>query len=147
MSLDVSLYEDTSEKYKEWEAKKANSIESSGDMKGLLPLINEYYEDRKPKNIGSCVFSSKITHNLSKMAREAGIYMALWRPEEIEKRFAHEIIDLLEQGLLMLKQGPSYFKKFDSDNGWGTYDQFVPWVEAYLNACREYPDSIIEVSR
>lgn len=93
------------------------------------------------------VYSANITHNLVEMAGEAGIYYALWRPEEIGKTKAHEIIESLENGLENLKANPEHFKEFDSPNGWGMYEHFVPFVEKYLEACKTYPDSTIEVSR
>ncbi len=93
------------------------------------------------------VYDSNITHNLGAMAEEAGIYQALWGPEEIGKTKANEIIELLEKGLTDLKARPEHFKKFNSPNGWGTYKHFVPFVEEYLEACKTYPDAIIEVSR
>ena len=93
------------------------------------------------------VYDANITHNLGKMAGEAGIYEALWRPEEIDKTKASEIVELLEKGLADLKARPEHFEKFNSPNGWGMYKHFVPFVEKYLNACKEYPDAIIGVSR
>lgn len=93
------------------------------------------------------VYWANITHSLGKMAKEAGIYEALWRPEEIEKTKAGEIVGLLEKGLNQLKSRPKHFEKFNSPNGWGMYEHFVPFVEQYLNACKEYPDSIIVISR
>lgn len=93
------------------------------------------------------VYWGNITHNLGGMAGEAGIYEALWRPEELDKTKAGEIVDLLETGLADLKARPEYFQKFDSPNGWGMYEHFVPFVEKYLGACKEYPDAVIEVSR
>ena len=93
------------------------------------------------------VYCANITHNLGKMAGEAGIYEALWRPEEIGKTKASEIVELLEKGLADLKARPEHFEKFNSLNGWGMYEHFVPFVEKYLEACKEYPDAIIEVSR
>ncbi len=93
------------------------------------------------------VYSANITHNLGKMAGEAGIYEALWRPEEIGKTKATEIVELLEKGLADLKARPEHFKTFNSPNGWGLYEHFVPFVEKYLEACKEYPDATIEVSR
>jgi hypothetical protein len=93
------------------------------------------------------VYDANITHNLGKMAREAGIYEALWRPEEIQKEKAGDIIELLEKGLADLKARPEYFKTFNSSNGWGMYKHFVPFVEKYLDACRNYPECLIEVSR
>ena len=94
-----------------------------------------------------CVFDANITHNLNKMADAAGIYEACWRPEEIGATKASDIIPILEKGFEDMKARPDYFKQFDSENGWGLYIHFLPWVESYLNACREYPDAIIEVSR
>ena len=93
------------------------------------------------------VYWANITHNLNKMAREAGIYEALWRPEEIGKTKASEIVELLEKGLTDLKARPKHFEKFNSPNGWGMYEHFVPFVEKYLEACKEYPVAIIGVSR
>lgn len=93
------------------------------------------------------VYWANITHNLNIMADKAGIYKALWRPEEINAKKAKDIIDILEVGLTELKKRPEYFKKFNSPNGWGVYKRFVPFVEEYLNACKEYPEAIIEVSR
>lgn len=93
------------------------------------------------------VYWANITHNLGKMAGEAGIYEALWRPEEIGKKRASEIVELLEKGLTDLKTRPEHFEKFNSPNGWGMYKNFVPFVEKYLEACKEFPDAIIEVSR
>jgi hypothetical protein len=93
------------------------------------------------------VFQANITHNLGKMAIEAGIYEACWRPEMIGGKLASDIIPILEKGLADLKARPEYFEKFNSDNGWGLYENFVPWVEAYLEACKANPDAEIEVSR
>ena len=90
---------------------------------------------------------ANITHNLGEMADKAGIYYALWRPEEIGKIKASEIVELLEKGLADLKARPEHFETFNSPNGWGTYEHFVPFVEKYLEACKEYPDAVIEVSR
>lgn len=93
------------------------------------------------------VYWANITHNLGKMAGEAGIYEALWRPEEIGKTKAGEIVELLEKGLADLKARPEHFEKFNSPNGWGMYEDFVVFVEKYLEACKEYPYAIIKVSR
>jgi hypothetical protein len=93
------------------------------------------------------VYWANITHNLGEMADKAGIYKALWRPEEINAEKAQDIMKLLEDGLTDLKNRPEYFEQFNSPNGWGMYEHFVPFVEEYLNACKEYPEALIEVSR
>lgn len=94
-----------------------------------------------------CVYSSNITHNLTKMAKEAGIYWHLWHPEDIGITKAHELIEPLTLGLATLKADPERFEKFNSPNGWGMYEHFVPFVEKYLNACIEHPDADVSVSR
>lgn len=93
------------------------------------------------------VYWANITHNLGEMARKAGIYKALWRPEEINAVKAQDITKILEDGLTDLKKRKQYFEQFNSPNGWGMYEHFVPFVEEYLNACKEYPEALIEVSR
>ena len=117
------------------------------DVKLLRERCISYDKGKTYTKDNEEVYSANITHNLGEMARYAGIYKALWRPEEIGKVKASEIIDLLEKGLVDLKARPEYFKQFNSPNGWGMYEHFVPFVEEYLKACREYPDAFIEVSR
>jgi len=93
------------------------------------------------------VFDANITHNLADMAEEAGIYKHLWRPEEIGITKAEQLIGPLRAGLEIMKADPERFKKHNSPNGWGMYEHFLPWIESYINACEEYPDAEVEVSR
>lgn len=93
------------------------------------------------------VFDANITHNLTEMADKAGIYDALWRPDEHGYTKAGQIVSILREGLAKLEANPEYFKQFDSPNGWGRYIHFVPWVKKVLAACKEYPDADIRVSR
>lgn len=113
------------------------------------------------------VYETNITHNLNEMADKADIYKAIWRPYMLHKDFidnnesysdemlfeesvtmkAKEIIPFIEKGLTDMKHRPEYFRQFDASNGWGTYEQFIPFIEEYLNACKQYPEAIIEVDR
>lgn len=93
------------------------------------------------------VFDANITHNLAKMAKEAGIYKLVWRPEEVGVKQAGELIGPLTNAISLMKAEPARFKKHDAENGWGTYDDFLPWLEEYLEACKQNPDATIEVSR
>lgn len=139
MSLDVSLYRKRQVSYDE-----GKTWEEENEM----------------------VYDANITHNLGKMSAQAGIYEALWRPYQLKADYvpnddhhadyeyeqsvtttASEIIPLLEKGLADLQARPEYFKTFDSPNGWGIYDHFVPFVEKYLEACKEYPDALVSVDR
>ena len=106
------------------------------------------YDEGKTNEIDyEQMYEANITHNLGKMAVEAGIYKALWRPEEIEAVYAKDIIGKLKTGLGKLKKFPKYYEKFNSSNGWGMYEHFVPFVEKYLNACMENPEATIKISR
>ena len=93
------------------------------------------------------VYSANITHNLNLMADEAGIYGALWRPEEIGITHARQLIEPLEKGLALLKSDPPRFEAFNAKNGWGLYKHVVPWVEEYLEACRANPEASVRASR
>ena len=113
------------------------------------------------------LYSANITHNLGEMAEEAGIYKALWRPYQLKEGYnipkddheaeweyedsnpvkAHEIIEKIEKGLEDMKARPNHYKKFNSSNGWGTYHNFVSWIEEYLKALKDYPESFVECDR
>lgn len=93
------------------------------------------------------VFEANITHNLNTMAKEAGIYKHLWRPEEIGITKAKGLIAPLTKALADMKARPDHYKQFDAKNGWGLYIHFVPWIEEYLDACKEHPEAEIGISR
>jgi hypothetical protein len=121
------------------------------------------------------LYSANITHNLGRMAEEAGIYRALWHPEELRDPMkaarihelqaserwneidairatlpmprAHDLIAPLRAGLALMKGDPPRFRAFEPDNGWGTFRDFIPWIEDYLAACDAHPDARVEVSR
>ena len=87
------------------------------------------------------VFSRNMTHNLIKMANEAGIYDHLWRPDELGIKSAFELIEPLRAGLELLKSDPARFEAFNPKNGWGSYAGFVPFVEDCLQACIDHPNA------
>lgn len=105
--------------------------------------LDVYLEETRPTTI----YSGNITHNLGSMAQAAGIYMHLWRPDEIGITKAGELIEPLQAGLALLKADPQKFEAYNSPNGRGLYEHFVPFVEKYLRACEESPDADVRVSR
>jgi hypothetical protein len=92
-------------------------------------------------------FSANITHNLGKMADAAGIYSIVWRPEENGITQARQLIEPLRVAIADMKEQPMKYKNYDASNGWGTYEDFMPWLEKYLAACEEMPDAAVSVSR
>lgn len=93
------------------------------------------------------VYDRNITHNLNRMAEEAGIYKHLWRPDEIGVTKAEQLIEPLDAGLKALVADPERFKAFNPSNGWGDCDGLVEFVGDYLEACRACPDAEVSVSR
>lgn len=116
-------------------------------LKNPIATIDTCFYCGSEYEVQETVYDDNITHNLTEMADKAGIYKALWRPEEIGAKLARDIIPLLEKGLDDLKERPSYFIQFNAKNGWGMYEHFVPFVGRYLNACKKNPEAIISVSR
>ena len=100
------------------------------------------------------VFSGNITHNVGKMAGEVKLsngmtlYEVLWRPDEQEGlKFARDISELLDEGWNILLAYPEEYKKFNPENGWGSYDGLCNFVYNYRNACWDNPDAELRVSR
>ena len=93
------------------------------------------------------VYTANITHNLGTMADKAGINCHLWQPEKIGMTKARQLIKPLEAGLTRLKSNPHFFRQFNPENGWGTYEGLVQFVEGYLEACKQYPQADVSVSR
>jgi len=159
MSLDVSLYikadEQVAQQQQEEEEEGKIYIREDGSTK---QITREEWDERFPgcepvttytetEDGKQEVFSANITHNLTEMAGEAKIYKHLWRPEELDIKFACELIAPLWEGLQRLKDFPEEFKKFNPTNGWGTYEGLISFVEGYLEACIQYPDALIDISR
>lgn len=150
MSLDVYLIREGVQKLEpgphifireNGQIKEIDRDEWDARFPGREPVVAYFESDDET------VFQANITHNLGAMAEAAGIYTHIWRPEEIGVEKANQIIEPLEAGLKLLKSDPQRFKGYDSENGWGVYDDFVPWVEKYLGACRQYPDAEVFASR
>jgi hypothetical protein len=75
------------------------------------------------------------------------LYDVLWRPDENGLEFAEDIIAYLEKGLTILISNPEGYKKYNPENGWGSYEGLVKFVREYIVACKENPDAYIRVSR
>jgi hypothetical protein len=99
------------------------------------------------------VYSNNITHNLGKMAGEVKLsndktlYDILWRPEEHGFYFAREISELLDEGWNILLSDPEKYKRYNPENGWGSYEGLCDFVYRYRNACWDNPEAELSVSR
>jgi hypothetical protein len=93
------------------------------------------------------VWEDNITHNLREMAQEAGIYMHVWRPEEIGITHAHQLIAPLEAAAELMRKDPARFEKHNPPNGWGSFTGFRVWLYGYIAACKQYPHAEVHASR
>ena len=100
------------------------------------------------------VYSGNITHNLGAMAGAVvlsngmTLYDVLWRPDEQQGlKFARDIADLLDEGLIILLSDPEKYKQFDPENEWGSYKGLCDFVYNYCQACCYNPDAELRISR
>jgi hypothetical protein len=91
------------------------------------------------------LYGTNITHNLNKMADALGVYQILWHPEEWTR--AAELIKPLQGAIKRMLENPDEWRAYDAPNSWGTYDDFLPWLQDLLRACEKWPDAWIKVSR
>ncbi len=112
-----------------------------------IECVCDTCEHRHSRVVSPCLYSANITHNLGRMAAEAGVYGACWRPDEHGITTAAQVAEVLRPGIALLLSDPDGFAAFDAPNGWGRYFNFVPWLERYLAACDEHPTARVEVSR
>ena len=92
-------------------------------------------------------WEGNITHNVNKIAMAVGSYECLWRPEEIGVVYAKDNIENLRRAIGMMYLNYNALEKLNPENGWGSLDVLIEFTKSYLEACVEFPDAIIEVSR
>lgn len=96
---------------------------------------------------GESMWSANMTHNLNKIAIEAGVYECLWRPDEIGVKYARDNISNLRFALGFFYSKYDELKKLNPPNGWGDIDGLIEVTQDFLKACMEYPNAIIECDR
>lgn len=90
------------------------------------------------------LFHTNITHNLSVMFDEAGVYQILWHGDG---SVAGDVLPELERGLALMRAESARFRRFNAPNGWGTYEQAVLWLEKVIEACRANPKGKLRCNR
>lgn len=105
-----------------------------------------------------------ITHNLGKMAShvpiewtdecgnkyKSSLYYVMWRPDEIlpsTKIKLKDVREPLEIGFQYLLAHEKELSKYNPENGWGHYENFVHCLPEYIRACYKWPNAVLEVSR
>lgn len=97
-------------------------------------------------NAGNIVFNRSLTHNMLEMATHAGLYDAVWRPDNISATIALHLIEPLTMGLIELTVNKKIHETYTHPKG-GNIDMITKHVAMYLRACRENPTAKIVISR
>jgi hypothetical protein len=90
------------------------------------------------------IFTRNITHNVGTMWRKAGVYDALYKSDN---KKASEIIEELKKGCEDMIEHAEEYELLNPDNGWGDYEGAVYFLKDILDACKNYPNARIEISR
>ena len=97
------------------------------------------------------VYGSSIPSNLSEMAREAGIYDQLYSEEYLCNKIAKDIEKYIEHAVNDIKNRREHYKKFNPEKknpiffAYLDCDGFLKFLEGYLTACKNNPDSVIRI--
>lgn len=96
-----------------------------------------------------------ITHNLCKMAShiptlDTTLYQIMWRPDEYFKEEnikLSTVLPYLTAGFNYLISHEKELSKYNPENGWGHYENFVYCLPQYIRACYKWPNAVLEVDR
>lgn len=122
------------------------------------PYIYDHLSDRDKECFSEETYwSANITHNLGEMASNIPIvfngtpttlYYVCWRPEEIGVKTVGDTLPLLVQGLHYMIDHRKELERYDSPNGWGTYNEFMKFLLNYKQACEDNDsECLIEADR
>lgn len=83
-----------------------------------------------------------FTSNCASMWRKAGADIASFHGKR-----AGDCVTPMAAAVENLIEFPGVFRLMDDPGDWGTYDQLLPRMIVLLQAFRECPDAVVEVSR
>lgn len=138
MSLDLDIISSKPIKHKGtgvYVRKNGETVE----LKSIDEII-AYFPDADLSNIGEeeyedyIAWHGNITHNLGHMAskipvNDHSLYNYLWHPSEIGYiNVNQEYIEAIKMGYDYLKGHKEELEKYNSPNGWGTYENLLNFV-------------------
>lgn len=112
----------------------------------------EHFPDVNPDSIieyeytDNVYWEGNITHNLTEMAEHCmcdhvlDLYKLLWRDSYPVGLSVNEYIKLLLRAKENLETYPDDFKKYNPENGWGTYEQLLNFVKQFMVALITMPE-------
>lgn len=100
---------------------------------------------------GVTVYTCNITNNLKNMVQAFGekYYLILWKPQELEiftslsEIQAKDLIFFYEEILIELIRNRKEYERYNSPNGWGTYDDLLNFLVQLVSYCHKYPKATV----
>lgn len=83
-----------------------------------------------------------MTYNVAPMVVEASGVSFSW----YDGISCAKALPLLRRTWQQMKRDPETYKRLEAWNGWGTYDQFMPYLTRLYAMVRLHPTGVIEVS-
>ena len=103
------------------------------------------------------VFDSNYTSNIAYAMYEAAkvffeanglkwVDGSSWFYDLIMKKKASDVEPLLRFTVHFMRENHERLQKGEPENGWGSIERCATWLERVANACKEYPDGIMDGS-
>ncbi|HAU86055.1 MAG TPA: hypothetical protein DCW90_11335 [Lachnospiraceae bacterium] len=141
-------------------------IRENGETRELTTKqeVLTYFPDINPEEISETSYESNdyfhmnLTHNLTEMASQCRIigtcnedsdsgvvtlHDLLWHPED-RLHIITPNMDYLQDVMACyrkLLENPDFFKQYNPDNGWGTFEQLLKKTKLYANALMSVSDN------
>ncbi|PQP80284.1 hypothetical protein C0Q44_28130 [Paenibacillus sp. PCH8] len=90
------------------------------------------------------VVDKNITHNLTRMWKEAGVYEVLYKSDG---KVSNEVLPTLKHGLKQLLTERERFKQDNRSNGARHYKIAILWLAVLVEELIKYPDGTIRIDR
>lgn len=101
--------------------------------------------------VSEYAWTGNITHNLGKMASNVmpdgkpyTLYSLLWGGKYKNCR---DLIGKLHVCILYMMMNKEELKKYNPENGWGTYEQLLEFTKEFQMACIDNQDCKIEIDK
>ena len=101
--------------------------------------------------VSEYAWTGNITHNLGKMASNVTpdgkpytLYDLLWGGKY---KHCRDLISKLHVCILYMLMNKEELKKYNPENGWGTYEQLLEFTKEFQMACIDNQDCKIEIDK
>ena len=101
--------------------------------------------------VSEYAWAGNITHNLGKMAfnvmpdgKPYTLYSLLWGGKY---KSCRDLIGKLHECILYMLMNKEELKKYNPENGWGTYEQLLEFTKEFQMACIDNQDCEIEIDK